>query len=366
MQNIETFEVNDEIKQVKKMSLESFNQTFNASLVCPPNNVVAFGCEKNDFYIFSNFPCGDIVAIENNQIYGCMHDVLKYWMKYVHPNIKKEKKEKYYFLFCLWDGYRERIKFNSIENYILSYPTKNNNDFCGKTELVLKDNREIPVFHKDIFVFAVSKHYNDPYTICIPDAHFIRSRGYENENCDYKSKKYIDENNIPFNEKKNICIYRGTIGNSSVTNFFDSEKYGSLNQREYLKKLFKENKIQNFDYNDGFMEVKEQLKYRYILDVDGYTNTFDATAWKLYSGSVLLKTKSVWRQWYYDEFKEWVNYVPVNNDFSDLNEKIQWCIDNQNECKKIISNAKKMFENVFNWENALKYTVNVANKYISV
>ena len=64
-----------------------------------------------------------------------------------------------------------------------------------------------------------------------------------------------------------------------------------------------------------------------------------------YDSSVLLKVKSIWKQWYYDELKEYVHYVPVENDFSDLNERIQWCIDNNDKCEEITKNAKQFVIN---------------------
>ena len=86
------------------------------------------------------------------------------------------------------------------------------------------------------------------------------------------------------------------------------------------------------------------------MDIDGFSNTWDATVWKLYSGSVLLKTKSKWKQWYYDELKEWEHYVPIENDFSDLNDKIEWCIHNEEKCIKITENAHQFVFQRLNWE----------------
>ena len=83
------------------------------------------------------------------------------------------------------------------------------------------------------------------------------------------------------------------------------------------------------------------MKYKYILDIDGMASTWDATAWKMNAGSVLFKTDSGWRQWFYDDFLPWVHYIPVADDFSDLEEKILLCNKHPNECKKIIRNANK-------------------------
>ena len=55
-----------------------------------------------------------------------------------------------------------------------------------------------------------------------------------------------------------------------------------------------------------------------------------------------------------DELIEWEHYVPIKNDFSDLNEKIEWCINNDDKCKKISENANNFVVNKLN----LKYVNN--------
>jgi hypothetical protein len=119
------------------------------------------------------------------------------------------------------------------------------------------------------------------------------------------------------------------------------------------------------DYEDSFTSLQEQLTYKYILDIDGWSNTWDATIWKLYSGSILFKVKSTWQQWYYDELKEWEHYVPINNDFSDLNEKIEWCKLNDDKCKQIAKNAKKFVIEKLNLEYVNNKVVERTIKYFN-
>ena len=42
-----------------------------------------------------------------------------------------------------------------------------------------------------------------------------------------------------------------------------------------------------------------------------------------------------------------VNYVPVNYDLSDLKEKIEWLINNDNEAKQIMMEAMSLADIVF-------------------
>ena len=103
------------------------------------------------------------------------------------------------------------------------------------------------------------------------------------------------------------------------------------------------------------MERHDMINYKYILDIDGNASTWDATAWKLNSGSVIFKTDSNWEQWFYKEYKPWVHYVPVADDFSDIQERYKWCEANPKKCVEMIRNAKELFQTIYRHENVLKY-----------
>jgi glycosyltransferase involved in cell wall biosynthesis len=79
---------------------------------------------------------------------------------------------------------------------------------------------------------------------------------------------------------------------------------------------------------------------------------------------VLLKTDSIWEQWYYDKLHPWVHYVPVENDFSDLDEKIKWCILHDTECQTIVKNSREFVFKQLNWERVKKDTIGIFQKYI--
>jgi archaellum component FlaC len=41
------------------------------------------------------------------------------------------------------------------------------------------------------------------------------------------------------------------------------------------------------------------------------------------------------------QLKPWVHYVPLKDDTSDLEEKLEWCNSNQEECERIVKNASE-------------------------
>jgi len=287
---------------IRIINLDEFNKIFDSELVNLPYSLNAIGFDNNNIFIYSN---------KSNYITA--KTFIKYWKDNIHIHMPKNK---YYFILSVYDGYRERIEYNN-DKYIEYNPSLD--EYKDIVEIKVNKNI-IPIFHKNKYVFAFSKHNNDPFTILVLDRYYIAYNGY------IDNKKIIDENFVEWENKKNECIWRGNLENGSVFNFFDINNKHNLNQREYFKKMYNENKIRNMNYSSEHTTIAEQLKYKYILDIDGWSSTWDGTFWKLYSGSILLKQKSIWKQWYYDELIEWVHYVPIENDFSNLNEQIEWCM----------------------------------------
>jgi hypothetical protein len=331
--------------QYTNCTLEEFNSLFDSKFVHLPLNLIAIGVINNNFYVYN--------IKKDNDSYSRFLIYINYWITNIYPYIKCNK---YYFVLCIRDGYRERITYC---NNLISY-SPHINEFYNKSEIENVLLCHNPILHKNKYIFTFSKQISDNFSICIPDTHYIKADGYTNN-----LLKIINNNFIFFNNKINECIYRGKIENGTKYNFIYPDDKLNLNQRKFLKKLFNDNKIKNFDFNDGSKDMISQLNYKYILDVDGYSNTWDATVWKLYSGSVLLKTKSIWKQWYYDDLKEWIHYVPIENDFSDLNDKIQWCIENNDKCYEITLNAKKLVVDKLNWEKVKLDTINIYQKYVN-
>jgi hypothetical protein len=125
-------------------------------------------------------------------------------------------------------------------------------------------------------------------------------------------------------KKDQLCFFGSDTGNIDET---------LLNQRVTfcLKSINKEKitaKITNFvnfskdelrdlgmdpdSIESSFVSIKEQLFYKFILDLDGYSSSWDRTAWAMASNSYLIHIKSNLQKfltWYYP-FIEKNNILP--------------------------------------------------------
>ena len=80
--------------------------------------------------------------------------------------------------------------------------------------------------------------------------------------------------------------------------------------------------------------------YRMLIDIDGNSNSWNALA-RFRMGCCVLRVESVWRQWFHDRIAPWEHYVPVRADLSDLGERIQWCLDNDEAAAEIAARGRR-------------------------
>lgn len=197
----------------------------------------------------------------------------------------------------------------------------------------------------------------------------------------FSELKIIKKNDIPFLKKKNVLIWRGSTTGSGFGNHIPKrsvsretliEKYcnepsmrkgidvGLTNivqeakkQKEYYTKFLKPT-----------MTKKEMLEYKYILSVEG-NDVATNTKWIMYSNSVMFMPKPHIESWFLEsKLIPYVHYIPINSDFSNLEEQINWCNSHPKECLKIIKNAKKFIKTFLNEKNENKIMKTILECYL--
>jgi len=132
----------------------------------------------------------------------------------------------------------------------------------------------------------------------------------------------------------------------------DDDVFQTLNPRKF--KFSKDVGKQNF------MNTLEQSKHKYILNIDGHVKAFRLGN-ELRMGSVILLVDSPYTLWFQKYMKPKVHYVPIKSDLSDLHEQLQWCLDNDDQCKKIATNAKILYDKYLSRESTYMYYYNLIN-----
>lgn len=97
--------------------------------------------------------------------------------------------------------------------------------------------------------------------------------------------------------------------------------------------------------------IETFLKYKYLISVEG-NDKDSGLNWKLNSNSLVLMCKPTYTSWLLEtQLEPWVHYVPLNEEYTDLLEKFEWCKKNQIKCKQIVRNANKYMEQFGDIEN---------------
>lgn len=194
-------------------------------------------------------------------------------------------------------------------------------------------------------------------------------------------KFYNKPKDIDFNKKIQKIFWRGTT--TGCSDNYKAEKWcpRQVNRFVMMKNWF--NKNSNIDvgfssihrkwlepvfkkYLKGPCDITYFLKYKYILSIEG-NDKDSGLNWKLNSNSVVLMPKPRVTSWLMETtLIPNYHYVLLNDDFSDLEEKLNWCNNNQEECVNIIKNANYFMSQFLDYKNEEKIEETVINKYFSI
>jgi hypothetical protein len=151
---------------------------------------------------------------------------------------------------------------------------------------------------------------------------------------------YFANDVVKFEDKDNKIVWRGAAHQTHRIKFL--EKFYSHSNLFDVGSFNKGN--EDSQYAASFMTIDEQLKSKFILSIEG-NDVATNTKWIMSSNSLCFMTKPKFETWFMEgELQPNYHYVLVEDDYSDLEEKVQHYIDNPAEAKYIISNANKYTE----------------------
>lgn len=211
---------------------------------------------------------------------------------------------------------------------------------------------------REVPLLGFGRSVDDTYSFLMPDPAFLYSDGY----CQEIEQIVTRERELAA-KKINRIFWRGA---ASGTNFHNQNwrdnARGKLvlfaketdNQSILDAKLTKidhlpedqQQHLKESEVIDTYTDFNDFLKYKYLIDVDGYHCAWKSLFLKLASQSVVLKVSSNLEQWYYRNLKPWQHFIPVRSDSSDLIEIYNWVERNQENCQQIIRNANLLVDSI--------------------
>jgi hypothetical protein len=91
------------------------------------------------------------------------------------------------------------------------------------------------------------------------------------------------------------------------------------------------------------LSFAEQSAFKYIIHVPGHTQAYRLVI-ELAMNVVILLVDGAHHMWIEEYMKPWEHYVPVAADLSDLDHRVEWCLNHEEECSLIAVRARELYE----------------------
>ncbi|MGQ1785589.1 MULTISPECIES: glycosyl transferase family 90 [unclassified Saccharicrinis] len=170
---------------------------------------------------------------------------------------------------------------------------------------------------------------------------------------------FISEN-LPFTKKKNQLVWRGNIWKHQPQRIEFLEKH-------FNNPLCDVGHVNNADVETEWLvdklNIAEQLKYKFILSLEG-NDVASNLKWIMSSNSVAIMPTPKYETWFMEgTLKPDYHYIHIKDDYSDLNQKLEYYINHPEKAVEIRLNANKYVNQFKNKKREDLISVLVLQKY---
>jgi hypothetical protein len=276
---------------------------------------------------------------------------------------------------CFDDIIKRVDYYNKLE---LHSVLGNNSNFCVSDTCTIKEFKftdrslyycDLKPLTKFFLKSCVISYIFEDIVISPKFCSFVKSRriGVNNKNSvilkldSFRHFKFIFDK-IPYKKKKNIAVWRGCC-------------HAHKNRNDFVKKFYEnslidagdsDKKMKGTQFYKGFMSLQKQLHYKFIVSLQG-NDVATNTKWIMSSNSLCFMPKPTVETW----FREGTllpnyHYVAIKDDYSDLQEKIDYYYKNEDEASCIIANAHQYIEKFTNNKKELLISILVMKKFFKM
>ncbi len=310
---------------LRYVTIADFERIFSCKINSLPQNVCLIGWLKSERCWYCAPTAFSVQSATHASIVFHRHGserLLRFLSQHI---VEQLEVSALWFSFCFYDAWRERNLYSNEYRWVTPADLSGHMEWRGSPG-------DLPVLSPTRHWLACfGAHRGDPSALLQPDPHYLGG---------YYGALFAEL--LPFktpwaDRKERAVLSAGDHGESC--NLFEPLADRSVHPRRLLKAVVAEQKLDVDVFLGQPFSRGEQLAYRYIVDVDGFARTWDAWAWKMMSGSTVLAVASPWVSFFSEQFSPWQHYVPINNDCSDLAEKLEWCRNHAAECAAIAGRA---------------------------
>lgn len=257
--------------------------------------------------------------------------------------------------------------YNKIDTPLtLSSTATNNRDFRLRTHK--------STYHLDFYKIAkhypgnILYHYRFGDKTNVPDVPtFVKSRPiYENNHnsillkLDSVRHFYTVKDIRHYDEKKDSLVWRGAAHQPHRQCFlaqcFDLPRcdVGATDKKSVTSA-----------YRKPFMSIEQQLENKFIFSIEG-NDVATNLKWIMASNSLCFMKRPIYETWFMEgTLIPGYHYVEIRDDFSDIEEKIDYYLAHPEESKSIIQNANNYISEFFHPQREMLTSLQVFEKYLA-
>ncbi len=148
---------------------------------------------------------------------------------------------------------------------------------------------------------------------------------------------FINDKNS-FRDKKNMLVGRSKARQAHRLQFLE------MYHNHPLCNIGQVNRDINLQYLAPRLTIEEHLRYKFILCLEG-NDVASNLKWVMSSNSIAVMPKPKFETWFMEgTLIPDYHYICIKDDYSDLESKLTWFIDNPDKCLSIIENAHTYIE----------------------
>lgn len=165
---------------------------------------------------------------------------------------------------------------------------------------------------------------------------------------------------VPFLDKQAKAIWRGkAMGKANRLAFL--ERY---HNSDICDAADTDPRTADGPYAGDFVSIRQQLKYRYIVSLEG-RDVATNLKWIMHSQSLCLMARPQFETWFMEgRLEPNVHYGVLRDDHSDLAERIAYFEQHPDEAEQIIRNAQAWIAQFLNPQRELLLQIMVLDRYL--
>ena len=227
-----------------------------------------------------------------------------------------------------------------------------------------KKYNDIGLPYHDIWMFLFEREFSDKFNIST----------YINF---YNDKISLDND---YKTKINKGLFRGSFTNcvdddlllsstprirAHIKTLQNNEEYidayivkSNFNYINYTQGQIKSENIEYFGSIEKFMIPSKQIRYKALLNLDGFASPF-RTIQEMYYNSCIIVPESDFTDVLRDCLIPWKHYVPCKKDLSNIINTIKWCTENDDKVLNILKNLRELRDNIISLDNMVNLSINL-------